>query len=222
MTGRKCTLCLQFIISWYQTFVTRCQTPTYARTIIHCCVCLCLFLLQVRIKTAKRRVVMASLYLGTGQLEQELVRNVLFVRSRFFFLVGVGGGIYVSLISVRWEQCRPNTGACQIVGQRCQKTVSQCCLPGEPQCGLFKMKAHARPATRNDPRMQGFMGIRRPVLACDSPLFFMLGKPSITTLTQNKPQSGLMLRFSCFSWFFFEARTSSRITEELHRRVKHA
>uniref|UniRef100_A0A671X889 CDP-diacylglycerol--glycerol-3-phosphate 3-phosphatidyltransferase n=1 Tax=Sparus aurata TaxID=8175 RepID=A0A671X889_SPAAU len=73
MTGRKCTLCLQFIISWYQTFVTRCQTPTYARTIIHCCVCLCLFLLQARIKTAKRRVVMASLYLGTGQLEQELV-----------------------------------------------------------------------------------------------------------------------------------------------------
>lgn len=92
MTGRKCTLCLQFIISWYQTFVTRCQTPTYARTIIHCCVCLCLFLLQVRIKTAKRRVVMASLYLGTGQLEQELVRNVLFVRSRFFFFGGGGGG----------------------------------------------------------------------------------------------------------------------------------
>lgn len=123
--------------------------------------------------------------------------------KQIFFFGGGGGGIYVSLISVRWEQCRPNTGACQIVGQRCQKTVSQCCLPGEPQCGLFKMKAHARPATRNDPRMQGFMGIRRPVLACDSPLFFMLGKPSITTLTQNKPQSGLMLRFSCFSCFFF-------------------
>jgi len=28
---------------------------------------------QVQIKTAKRRVVMASLYLGTGLLEQELV-----------------------------------------------------------------------------------------------------------------------------------------------------
>lgn len=32
--------------------------------------------LQARIKTARRRVVMASLYLGTGQLEQELVRTV--------------------------------------------------------------------------------------------------------------------------------------------------
>lgn len=33
-----------------------------------------LFLFQGQIKTAKRRVVMASLYLGTGPLEQELVR----------------------------------------------------------------------------------------------------------------------------------------------------
>lgn len=33
-----------------------------------------LLLFQGQIKTAKRRVVMASLYLGTGPLEQELVR----------------------------------------------------------------------------------------------------------------------------------------------------
>lgn len=32
------------------------------------------FLFQGQIKVAKRRVVMASLYLGTGPLEQELVR----------------------------------------------------------------------------------------------------------------------------------------------------
>ena len=36
-------------------------------------VCVCVFSIQARIKTAKRRVVMASLYLGTGPLEQDLV-----------------------------------------------------------------------------------------------------------------------------------------------------
>lgn len=47
-------------------------------THIHFDSLLCLFLFspQARIKTAKRRVVMASLYLGTGRLEQELVRKV--------------------------------------------------------------------------------------------------------------------------------------------------
>lgn len=46
-------------------------------THVHCDVCFSS--LQARIKTAKRRVVMASLYLGTGQLEQELVRKSAFV-----------------------------------------------------------------------------------------------------------------------------------------------
>lgn len=40
--------------------------------------------LQARIKTAQRRVVMASLYLGTGQLEQELVRKEGFVHVCVF------------------------------------------------------------------------------------------------------------------------------------------
>ena len=37
------------------------------------CNFLVFFSVQARIKTAKRRVVMASLYLGTGPLEQDLV-----------------------------------------------------------------------------------------------------------------------------------------------------
>lgn len=69
---------------------------------------------------------------------------------------------------------------------------------------------YSTPTTRNDLKIQGFMGIRRPVLACDSLLFFMHGKPSITTLTQSKPQSGLMLIFSCFSCFSLTGSSSSR------------
>lgn len=57
--------------------------------------------------------------------------------------------------------------------------------------------------------MQGFMGRRRPALACDGLLFFMLGEPSVTTLTQSKPQSGLMLIFSCVCVFFFSAASEA-------------
>lgn len=104
------------------------------------------------------------------------------------------------------------------------ENVSQIPPSREPQSGLFRMKMYYRPTTRNDPKMQGFMGIRRPVLACDSLLFFMLGKPSITTLTQSKPQSGPMLIFSCFSCVFFElVRAAERPNyRKRHRRVKHA
>lgn len=74
---------------------------------------------------------------------------------------------------------------------------------------------------QNEITMRGFMGIR-PVLICDSLLFFMLGKPSLTMLAQNKPQSGLMLTFSCFRVGFFSTRYVQEIYRKKHRPVKQA
>uniref|UniRef100_A0A673BTK4 CDP-diacylglycerol--glycerol-3-phosphate 3-phosphatidyltransferase n=1 Tax=Sphaeramia orbicularis TaxID=375764 RepID=A0A673BTK4_9TELE len=64
-----------FSITAFTRFLKLAQNtppPSNAHTLTKCHVCFC-FSRQARIKTAKRRVVMASLYLGTGQLEQELV-----------------------------------------------------------------------------------------------------------------------------------------------------
>lgn len=99
-----------------------------------------------------------------------------------------------NLVLGRWEQYH--------YWPEMPESMSQTSLPGRPLRGLFRMKMYSRPTTRNDPKMQGFMGIRRPALACDSLLCFMLEKPSITTLTQSKPQSGMMLVFGVFSCFF--------------------
>lgn len=85
--------------------------------------------------------------------------------------------------------------------------------------GFLRNEMCSTPPTRSDLKIQGFMGIKRPVLACDHQLFFMHGKPSITTLTQSKPQSGLMLVFSCFSCFSLNGLSSSR-EGELQKKAK--
>lgn len=163
-----------------------------------------LFSLQERIKTAKRRVVIASLYLGTGQLEQELVRKVVFVyvcpyQVYFLFFLEEGAGENNAI------QTQPHAKQLVTDARKCESFLFQ-----EDRSRVCSEWMCSAPTTRNDLKIQGFMGIRRPVLACDSQLFFMHGKPSITTLTQSKPQSGLTFVFSCFSCFSLNGSSSSR------------
>lgn len=63
---------------------------SYAYFVFHLNRIIDLFI-QARIKTAKRRVVMASLYLGTGPLEQDLVcfHVVPVVQVKVELLIGV-------------------------------------------------------------------------------------------------------------------------------------
>lgn len=90
--------------------------------------------LQARIKTAKRRVVMASLYLGTGQLEQELVRSLCLWAQDLLFLNGSGlqlRRVKPVVVLVRWKQWHPSTDTRQMTRQEMPENVSQSRRPRE-------------------------------------------------------------------------------------------
>lgn len=124
---------------------------------------------------------------------------------------------------VRRMPLEENADVRQMTGQRCHKMCVSAALRDDHSVVCSEW-------TRTSSQLQGMTPQCKGLwewggqLTYDSLLFFMPGKPSLTTLTQNKPQSGPMLLFSCFHvlFCFFDLVRAEDFQAKRRRQVKHA